>query len=118
MDGGKARVPALKSTDASGNRIEVRNNGDKSKLLHKVFFYNPPEDPGIDPNHTYPEEKFALGHISNNHIERAIKKLRPHKVPGISGITNSVLINCTELIISYLGHIFRATFDLEHYPKQ
>jgi ribonuclease HI len=117
-DGGKARIPALKSTDAAGNLTEVRDNGDKSKLLHRVFFYNPPDDPGINPNQAYPDERFAFGRISNNHIEKAIKRLRPHKAPGINGIPNSILINCAELIVPYLGHIFRATFDLEHYPKQ
>src|ERR1700678_68322 len=117
-DGGKARIPALKSTDPAGNQTEVRDNGDKSKLLHKVFFYDPPEDPGGNPNHAYPEKKFVFGRISNNHIGRAIKRLRLHKAPGINGIPNSVLINCAELITPYLGHIFRATFDLEHYPKQ
>src|ERR1700678_2009424 len=76
-DGGKARMPALKSTDAAGNQIEVRNNGDKSKLLHKVFFYDPPEDPGVDPNHAYPEEKFVFGRISNNHIGRGSPRTKP-----------------------------------------
>jgi len=117
-DGGKARIPALKTTDVLGNHVEVRDNEDKSRLLHKVFFHDPPGDPGIDPNYIYPTEKFEYGRISNNHIGRAIKRLRPHKAPGINGIPNSILINCAELIIPYLGHIFRAPFDLKHYPKQ
>src|SRR6202522_1223689 len=117
-DGGKARVPALKTMDASGNQIEVRDNADKSKLLHKVFFYDPPADPGIDLGHTYPEERFPVGRITNNHIKKAIKRLKPHKAPGMNGIPNSILTNCADILTPYLGPIFRATFDLEHYPKQ
>src|ERR1700678_2795192 len=69
-DGGKARVPALKSTDAAGNQIEIRDNADKSKLLHKVFFYDPPADSGIAPNHAYPDERFPFRRITNDHIKR------------------------------------------------
>src|SRR5271168_2650149 len=117
-DGGKACVPALKSVDASGNQIEVRDNANKSKLLHKVFCYDPPADPGINLGHTYPEERFPVGRITNNHIKKAIKRLKPHKAPGMNGIPNSILTNCADILTPYLGPIFRATFDLEHYPKQ
>jgi hypothetical protein len=36
----------------------------------------------------------------------------------MNGIPNSVLTNCSDILTPYLGPIFRATFDLEHYPKQ
>ena len=119
-DGGKMCVPALRSTDKQGNQIEVCNNTDKSKskLLHKVFFFDPPNDPGIDPGHVYPEEKFVMDSITNSQIVRAISRLWPYKAPSSSEISNSILINCAELIIPYVGPIFRVTFDLKHYPEQ
>ena len=98
--------------------MDVHDNGEKSRLLHKVFFYEPPIDPGVDPNHIYPEEKFTFSDISNEQITRAIKRLHPFKAPGMNGISNAVLINCERLLTPFLGPIFRATFDLEHYPSQ
>src|SRR5271168_1655579 len=117
-DGGKMRIPALKSTSENGDITEVHDNEEKSRLLHKVFFYEPPIDPGVDPNHIYPEEKFTFSDISNEQITRAIKRLHPFKAPGMNGISNAVLINCERLLTPFLGPIFRATFDLEHYPSQ
>src|SRR5271155_3906065 len=117
-DGGKSRIPALKTTNNDGEQIDVHNNGEKSKLLHKVFFYDPPDDHVIEPDHVYPEEKFTFDDISNEQITRAIKKLQPFKTPGMNGISNSILLHCEDLLTPFLGPIFRATFDLEHYPKQ
>ena len=117
-DGGKTRIPALKSTNEDGEAIEIQDNGEKSKLLHRVFFYPPPNDPRIDPNYTYPEEKFAFDDISDDQVTRAIKRLHPFKAPGMNGISNAVLIQCEQILTPYLGPIFRATFDLEHYPSR
>ena len=92
-DGGKARIPALKTPNDDGELTEVDDNEQKSRLLHKVFFYDPPDDPGIDPEHVYPEEKFTFDNITDTQITRAIKRLQPFKAPGMNGISNSILIN-------------------------
>ena len=37
---------------------------------------------------------------------------------GPDGITNMVFIKCIDLLVPYLGPIYRATFSLGTYPKQ
>ncbi|KAG2065426.1 hypothetical protein BDR04DRAFT_950443, partial [Suillus decipiens] len=55
--------------------------------------------------------------ITNNQIFHAIGKLSPYKAPGPNGICNCVYKNCTDLLVSYMGPIFCATFTLKHYPE-
>src|SRR5277367_636564 len=59
-DGRKTRIPALKTTNDNGEQIDVHNNEEKSRLLHKVFFYDPPDNHGIDPNYVYPDDTPVL----------------------------------------------------------
>ncbi|KAF8817601.1 hypothetical protein BYT27DRAFT_7072729, partial [Phlegmacium glaucopus] len=99
-----------------GNVVEIQDNEGKSKLLHEVFFYPPVEEHGVDPEYQYPEPAFKFEDITDDQVERVAKTLNPYKAPGLSGILNAVLTHCADLLATHLGHIFRATFDREHYP--
>jgi hypothetical protein len=76
-DGGKARVPALKVMGDNGEGRMVKDNTSKSAALHHAFFYEPPEDNGIDPNQEYPPLKWNFELIQDEQIHRAIKKTQP-----------------------------------------
>jgi len=117
-DRGKTRIPALKVEDENGTQVTIQDNDEKSKLFHKAFFFDPPADMGIDPNHVYPEPAFEFEEISDEQVKRTAETLSPYKAPGLSGIANAVLTHCADLLAPYLGPIYRATFDLEHYPEQ
>jgi hypothetical protein len=39
------------------------------------------------------------------------------KAPGPNQISNSVYTHCTDILVPYLGKLYRATFCLKHYPK-
>jgi hypothetical protein len=117
-DGSKARIPALMSTDAQGRLTETLDNEGKSKLLHEVFFYSPPADPGVDPNQHYPEPLSGFEEITNGQIERVAKSLNAYKAPGANGISNSILTHCADLLAPHLGPIYRATFNVDHYPNK
>jgi hypothetical protein len=95
-----------------------QDNKRKSKLLYDIFFKPPLDNDHVDSNFSNPPSicKFSL--IMNEQISRAITKLSPHKVPGLSGISNSVYMHCTAQLIPYMGLIFQATFMLEIYPDQ
>ena len=96
----------------------VKDNEEKSHVLHKAFFYNPPENSGIDPNHIYPEPAFKFEQVSNAQITRVARTLSPYKATGLSKISNSVLMHCIDLLVEFLGPIYRATFWLRHYPQK
>ena len=115
-DGGSARIPTLKVKDPNGTIWEVADNAGKSKALYDSFFYPPPADAGIDPDFTYPPAKFKFKPISDAQVLRAIKKLKPYKAPGPDGISNSVFTHCADLLVPWLGILFRATFELSYYP--
>jgi len=117
-DGGKTRIPALKIKDHEGREVDVQDNGEKSRLLHKAFFYNPPSETGINPSFEYPPPAFEYEEITDEEIRDAIRKLRPYKAPRLNGISNSVLTHCEKQLTPYLGLIFRASIKLSHYPEK
>ena len=117
-DGGSARIPTLKVKTADGETQVVANNEGKSKALYNSFFYPPLDDPGIDPNHVYHLPRFQPHNISNKQIHHAIKKLKPYEAPGPDSISNSVFTHCADLLVPWLGKLFRATFHLKYYPEE
>ena len=117
-DGSKTRIPAFTTKNAQGQPVETLDNEGKSKLLHEVFFYMPPADPGVDPNQCYPEPVFGFEEITDEQIERVAKSLNAYKAPGVNGISNSVLTHCADLLAPHLGPIYRATFNVGYYPNK
>src|SRR5271163_880369 len=92
--------------------------GGKSKALHEVFFYQPPDDFGLDPDYQYPEPTIGFEEVSNQQIVGVAKSLNLYKAPGLNGISNSVLTHCADLLTPHLGPIFRATFNASYYPRR
>jgi len=117
-DGAKTRIPTLKKMNANGRTTEIQDNEGKSKLLHEAFFYEPPEDPGIDPNFQYPEPAFKFERITDDEVKRTIRKLNPYKAPEPNEISNSILTHCTNELTPFLGPIYRAVFKHKHYPTK
>jgi hypothetical protein len=102
------------------NRVErvVKDNASKSAALHCTFFYEPPEEDGVDPNQEYLPPKWNFELIQDEQIHRAVKKLNPFKAPGLSGMPNVAIKKCAHLLVPFLGPIFHATFSLKIYPTQ
>src|SRR5271155_3313845 len=117
-DGSKTRIPTLRIKQNDGTITEILDNQGKSKALHEVFFYQPPEDFGVYPNQQYPEPTIDFEEVSNEQIACVAKGLNPYKAPGLNGISNSVLTHCADLLTPYLGPIYRATFNVGYYPQK
>ena len=116
-DGGKVHIPALQSIGSDGSPMLVRDNATKGELLHKSFF--PPSGGGnpttASPN--YPHPAFKYEEITDIQIHRVILKLKPYEAPGPSRIPNAVLLYSRELLVPFLGPIYRTTFNLDAYPS-
>ncbi|KZP05771.1 hypothetical protein FIBSPDRAFT_678410, partial [Athelia psychrophila] len=41
-----------------------------------------------------------------------------YKAPGPDGVSNSVYMHCVDILVPWLGKLFRATFRLKHYPAR
>lgn len=117
-DTGKTRIPTLKTVDANGGTWEHVTNEEKSRTLHKTFFYEPPTPKNLSADTIYPGPKFKMEQISDGLIMKTARKLKPYKAPGMNEIPNVVLTRCIQEIVPYLGHIYRATFTAKHYPER
>jgi len=95
----------------------VEMNEDKSRLLHTTFFPDIEREDTSQADESYPTPKFAFTPITDNQIYRMIKRLRQYKAPGPDGIPNAMLIWNVDLIVLYLGPLYRATFKLGIYPN-
>ncbi|KZP19070.1 hypothetical protein FIBSPDRAFT_670022, partial [Athelia psychrophila] len=45
-------------------------------------------------------------------------KMKPYKAAGNDGLSNSIFTHCRECLVHKLTKLFRATFNLKHYPKE
>lgn len=115
-DGTGARIPDLHLP----NGTTAKSNIEKSEALHSTFFPMPAvgAEDDITPTFQYPPAAFAFEELTDNQILRVTAKLKPFKVPGINGVPNAVIKQCVNTLIPYLGPLFRATFQLQHYPDQ
>lgn len=117
-DGSRTRIPNLIRTNPDGTRSTIQDQKDKALLLKDTFF-PPCFDPPIpEQEKVYPEAAFAFSHITDEQISCAIKRLKPYKAVGQDDFPNALLKECADLLIPYLGPIFRATFTLRTLPPQ
>ena len=117
MDGSNTRIPTLKM---QANRCpeELDNNEEKSKLLYETFFPPPPADLYADLPTDYPNPGCEFMPITDNQIHRALRNLAPFKAPGPNGVCNIVFTKCADQLVLWMGHLFRATFELNVFPNE
>ncbi|TFK17096.1 hypothetical protein FA15DRAFT_605751 [Coprinopsis marcescibilis] len=58
---------------------------------------------------------WEFSNINDKQIGRAIRKMKPYKATMTGTIPNSVFINAKDMLIPYLGPLFRATHNLPYY---
>jgi len=116
-DGGNARIPTLKM-QTNGQAKELDNNEEKSKLLYDTFFPPPPADPHADLPTDYLNPACEFKPITDNQIYRAIRNLAPFKALGPNNICNVVFTKCADQLVPWMGHLFRAIFELNVFPSE
>ncbi|TFY52504.1 hypothetical protein EVJ58_g9980 [Rhodofomes roseus] len=114
-DGSKSRIPPLRRPNST--TLE-RDNTAKSEILYETFFPQPPPDIDQPDAEPFPPNAFEFAHVTDEQIADACHRLKEFKAAGPDGIPNEVYKRCADLLIPYLGPLFRATFDLHHYPDQ
>jgi len=77
----------------------------------------PPENDDIDPFFNYPPPCSAFQNVTDAQIHRAIKRLKPYKATSPDQHSNSLYIQCRELLVPHLGPYYHATIELKYYPK-
>jgi ribonuclease HI/endonuclease/exonuclease/phosphatase family metal-dependent hydrolase len=120
-DAAKSRIPTLQVKDPATKRVvrEATSNKEKGDLLYDTYF--PIADPDLTPpmeDFRYPPPRWSFTNLTNAQIHRAIDKMKPHKATRRGTIPNSVFIYAKDILVPYLGPIFRATHNLKVYPPE
>jgi ribonuclease HI len=97
----------------------VTTNQEKARVLHLEFFPPPPADVDdhTDPEDNHPDDIEPFSNISDDQIWRAIKRMEPWKAVMKGDIPNHVVKICADILVPYLGEMYRASFRLNHYPS-
>jgi len=119
-DRGRARIPPLRPSQ-EGDEMQTHqvaeSNEEKGRLLCKTFFPNIEREEVNQVDDSYPIPKFAFTPLTDDQIYRVINRLGLYKAPGLDGIPNAMLIQCTDLIIPYLRPLYQVIFKLGVYPN-
>ena len=112
-DGSKSSIPPIRRP---GSAEATRQSEEKSKIFYETFFPAPPPAAARRVRGHYPEDAFEFANVSDAQIHDACRRLKEFKATGPDGIPNEVYKRCDDLLIPFLGPLFRATFDLKYYP--
>src|SRR5258708_26819941 len=110
MDGGKARIPALRHKQGEIETMAC-TNAKKSLALAKSFFPTKPQDTGIPPDFRYPTPCCRADQLTKDQIKHHLCKLKPYKAPGPDRIPNTVLTKCADIITGRLYHIYKVMVE-------
>lgn len=78
-DGGKARVPTLRTLGPDGEALAVEGDEEKAKLFHETFFSPLPDNLQIPEDTVYPEPCMEMQELTEAQVDRAIRKMKPYK---------------------------------------
>ena len=119
-DASRTKVPNLKAKPRGSERvIEATTNAEKGQLFYEAFY---PEKPAQQPRESqpfvYPPNRWRFTPITDDQIKMAIDHMLPYKATAPGTAPNCVLKQTKDMILPYLGPLFRATFTLEYYPEE
>ena len=116
--GTSSRLPSLNRPNEEGPPTFCRTNEEKSDHLINHFYPPPRLDFSLEEPMVYPPSSYPFTTIKEKEIEVATDGLSPFKAPGPNGIPNLVFKKFKKELIPHLLPLFRATFDLDFFPKQ
>ncbi|KAF8694005.1 hypothetical protein AX14_002201 [Amanita brunnescens Koide BX004] len=118
-DAGRAKVPDLNTLFRdSKQEVVVTTSEGKGRAFYEAFFPPKPEQHDNHLDQTYPPPRWKAAPIKDKQLKRAIDKMLPYKATAPGTTPNCVLKEAKDLLIPYLGPLFRATFHLEYYPSE
>jgi len=98
----RTRVPTLTVTQPDGAMRRTSSNADKAKAFREAFFPAPQLEQQVP--------------LSNAQIERTFRRMTLGKATCQGTPTNDLLRNCADILVPYIGPLYRATFHLNYYP--
>jgi hypothetical protein len=116
-DGGRTRIPALQRKELGAESSEeMSSNTGKSALLYKEFFPPKMAVSTVPSDPVYPAPAYEWKPISDVLLHRVIARMKPYKATRARSFANCVFKFNADLLVPYLGPIYRALDELEYYP--
>ncbi|KAJ7362928.1 hypothetical protein DFH08DRAFT_630807, partial [Mycena albidolilacea] len=115
---GASRIPTL--VKRQGGRQDViataETDEEKCAWLRTEFF--PPRMlvSSVPPDPVFPPPAWVWKPVSDDLLHRAAEKMKPYKATFPESIPNCVIKQCTNLLIPFVGPIFRSLDKLGHFP--
>ncbi|KAJ7107432.1 hypothetical protein C8R44DRAFT_538558, partial [Mycena epipterygia] len=117
-DGGAAHIPTLERRNPVTKRLieSAETNEEKTAMLCKEFVPAKMATSSVPADTEYPEPAWQWELLSDALLHRAVARMKPHKATYPDSIANCTLRENANLLIPYLGPIYRSLDELEHYP--
>jgi len=109
-NGGKVRIPALKYREGIVNKMAT-SNVEKGTALAKGFFPWKPQTQDPQEGTVYPKACSKASKVTEEQIQKQLKKLKPYKAPGPDSIPNIVLTKNADLLTKRLLPIYVVMLD-------
>jgi ribonuclease HI len=118
-DGGTCRVPELEKPKPEGDKSPIEyisDNATKAELFFELFFLPRPDELLTPHDEEYPQPRWTFRNFSDKQVEKIFRGMKPNKATKAGSVHNNIMIHCADLLAPYMGPIYRATFNIEHYP--
>ncbi|KAJ7639657.1 hypothetical protein DFH06DRAFT_922415, partial [Mycena polygramma] len=91
-------------------------NEEKTRWLRQEFF--PPKMPvsSVPADPVYPAPAWTWKPLSNKILHDAIARMKPYKATLPGTPPNCVFQECANILVPFLGPIYRSLQELEHFP--
>ncbi|KAJ7032164.1 hypothetical protein C8F04DRAFT_883215, partial [Mycena alexandri] len=118
-DGGADRIPTLERRHPSNGKVVAAagTNEEKSEWLRKEFFPPVMQRSSVPDNPVYPPPAWKWETVSDDVISAAAKRMKPYKATFPGSTPNCVFTECTNLLVPFIGPIYRSLDTLEHFPE-
>ncbi|KAJ7164005.1 hypothetical protein C8R43DRAFT_879218, partial [Mycena crocata] len=112
-------MPTLERLNpVSGLAETAVTNEEKTDFLRREFFPPKMVVSLVPANPDYPPPAWKWEPVSDGLLHRAIARMKPYKATYPGSTPNCVFLYNANLLVPYLGPIFRSIDTLEYYPKR
>jgi hypothetical protein len=95
----------------------VDSNEEKAEVFYPIFFPLKPVVSAMPEDFNYPAPKWKYEAVTDEQVDRAIRKMKPQKGTRPGTIPNCMFRQARKILVPYLGPIYRATDYLRWYSN-
>ncbi|KAJ6573132.1 hypothetical protein DFH09DRAFT_852991, partial [Mycena vulgaris] len=118
-DGSEPRIPTLERRHPVTRAVveTAVTNEEKTEMLRKEFFPAPMAESSVPEGVAYPAPAWQWEPVTDDLVRRAIGRMKAYKATYPDSEPNCVFTEAANLIVPFIGPIYRSLDELQHYPK-